>query len=277
MYLYKGIYKRSLLVRGELKMDNNVVESLIQVLEQEAKSYEYVLMLSKQKTDVIIKNKVTELENIVKTEHSLTIKLGKLEAMRENYIMNIAEFIKKDASNITISELIKYIEFKLAKRLKSIQEKIMSIIKELKKVNELNKELIKNSLDYLNFSLNLITTVGAVNNNYGNNGQISQGKKRNIFDLKLNRFGGHAMAVGFGSFEIARSGMSTSERALFVTGHNMSNVNTPGYVRQQAMVSTAPWQNVQDINGSYQLGTGVDIEQIRQLRNSFLDNIYRQE
>lgn len=81
------------------------------------------------------------------------------------------------------------------------------------------------------------------------------------------------MAMGFGSYEIARSGMFVNERALFVTGHNISNVNTPGFSRQQAMIATGPYQNC----GGFQLGLGADIQQIRQIRHQFLDNIYRDE
>jgi len=81
------------------------------------------------------------------------------------------------------------------------------------------------------------------------------------------------MAMGFGSYEIARSGMFVNERALFVTGHNISNVNTPGYSRQQAMIETGPYQNY----WKFQLGLGADIQEIRQIRHMFLDNIYRDE
>ncbi|TYQ15014.1 UNVERIFIED_CONTAM: flagellar hook-associated protein 1 FlgK [Acetivibrio alkalicellulosi] len=82
------------------------------------------------------------------------------------------------------------------------------------------------------------------------------------------------MAVGFASFEIARTGMYVNERGLFVTGHNISNVNTPGYVRQQAMITSGPYHNQ---NSQYQMGLGADIQQIRQIRHMFLDNIYRAE
>lgn len=81
------------------------------------------------------------------------------------------------------------------------------------------------------------------------------------------------MALGFGSLEIARSGLYVNERGLFVAGHNISNVNTPGYVRQQAMISTGNYQN--DVR--YQLGLGADIQKIRQIRHQFLDNVYRAE
>ena len=83
------------------------------------------------------------------------------------------------------------------------------------------------------------------------------------------------MGVGFASFEIPRSGMSANERGLYVTSHNISNANTPGYVRQQAIITSGPV--VSEDGGKFQYGLGADIQQIRQIRNSFLDNIYRQE
>ncbi|NJD03306.1 MAG: flagellar hook-associated protein FlgK, partial [Ruminiclostridium sp.] len=85
------------------------------------------------------------------------------------------------------------------------------------------------------------------------------------------------MSVSFTSYEIARSGLTVNERGLYVTGHNIANVNTQGYVRQQAMIKNGPLQTEFTRTGMVQLGLGADIEQIRQIRHSFLDNIYRQE
>ncbi len=78
---------------------------------------------------------------------------------------------------------------------------------------------------------------------------------------------------GFASYEIARSGLFASERALYVTGHNISNVNTAGFSRQQAILASA----TPDYSGKFPQGLGVTIEQIRQIRNTFLDNVYRAE
>ncbi len=85
------------------------------------------------------------------------------------------------------------------------------------------------------------------------------------------------MTVSFASYEIARTGLFVSERGLSVTGQNISNVNTPGYVRQQAMITSGPYENVFSKNNLYQYGLGADIEQVRQIRHTFMDNIYRQE
>jgi flagellar hook-associated protein 1 FlgK len=81
------------------------------------------------------------------------------------------------------------------------------------------------------------------------------------------------VAIGFSSLEVARSGLFVNERGLFVTGQNISNVDTPGYTRQQAIIATANYKD----NVTYQLGLGADIQKIRQVRHSFLDNVYRGE
>lgn len=85
------------------------------------------------------------------------------------------------------------------------------------------------------------------------------------------------MAIGFASYEIARSGLFVSERNLNVTGHNIANLNTTGYVRQQAILKDAGYQTLLSANGVQQIGMGAGIQEIRQIRHSFLDNIYRQE
>lgn len=85
------------------------------------------------------------------------------------------------------------------------------------------------------------------------------------------------MGVNFASYEIARSGLLVSERGLYVTGHNIANVNTAGYVRQQAMIKNAPYVSAPAREGFFQYGLGADIQEIRQIRHTFLDNIYRQE
>jgi flagellar hook-associated protein 1 len=85
------------------------------------------------------------------------------------------------------------------------------------------------------------------------------------------------MGSSLGSYEIARSGLYVNERGLFVTGHNIANASTPGYVRQQAMITTNHYETGYNKTGMYQIGLGADIQQTRQIRHIFLDNVYREE
>lgn len=80
------------------------------------------------------------------------------------------------------------------------------------------------------------------------------------------------MGLTYG-LDTALSGLSASQRALEVTGHNVSNLGTAGYSRQS--VELAPY-HTRSI-GNWKVEMGVDIQEIRQLRNVFTDNIYRSE
>lgn len=81
------------------------------------------------------------------------------------------------------------------------------------------------------------------------------------------------MAINFIGLDTAVSGMHSNQKSLEVTGHNISNLSTPGYTRQQAILQTA--QTRQIANSWLEMGTSV--QEIRQIRHTFLDNIYRNE
>ena len=69
------------------------------------------------------------------------------------------------------------------------------------------------------------------------------------------------------SLRIGLSGLQASQEAMSVIGHNIANVNTPGYSRQSAVLSTNPAQNV----GNILYGTGVTVSAVQSLRNQFLN------
>jgi len=81
------------------------------------------------------------------------------------------------------------------------------------------------------------------------------------------------MAINFLGLNTAVSGMSSNQKSLEVTGHNISNLGTLGFTRQQAVLQTA---HVRNIANSW-VEMGASVQEIRQIRNTFLDNIYRRE
>lgn len=83
----------------------------------------------------------------------------------------------------------------------------------------------------------------------------------------------------FGGFEIVKTGLFASQQALDLTGHNISNANTPGYTRQVIDLSEiAPPTTF----GMYDqwgkaIGRGVSVDGFRQIRDQYLDMQYRSE
>ena len=83
------------------------------------------------------------------------------------------------------------------------------------------------------------------------------------------------MANGMGSLYIGVSGLQSAQTALNTTAHNLSNVNSTGYTRQQTSFGTAIYLPVSGSSISGQYGLGVKIEDIRRVRNEFVDEAYR--
>lgn len=83
-----------------------------------------------------------------------------------------------------------------------------------------------------------------------------------------------------GSLYIGTSGLQTSQNALNTVGHNLTNADTTGYVRQQTMLGDRQYNTISIDATSIankQLGLGVNYSQIRQVRDVFLDKTYREE
>ncbi len=73
------------------------------------------------------------------------------------------------------------------------------------------------------------------------------------------------------------SGLSSSQSGLNTTGHNLANVETKGYVRQQQIQTDTHYVNLQSNSyGLQQIGIGTSVAAIRQVREEFLDKAYRQ-
>ena len=76
-----------------------------------------------------------------------------------------------------------------------------------------------------------------------------------------------------GSLYLGVSGLQTSNNALNTTGHNMSNLDTVGYTRQQVSQSARGYITISKSQSTswQQLGLGVNYSQTRQVRDFFLD------
>jgi flagellar hook-associated protein 1 FlgK len=83
---------------------------------------------------------------------------------------------------------------------------------------------------------------------------------------------------GMGSLYIGVSGLQTSQNALNTTAHNLANIGTKGYVRQQVVQSDTLYNTIKyGAVSQQQIGIGSTVAQVRQVRDVFLDQAYRLE
>lgn len=84
----------------------------------------------------------------------------------------------------------------------------------------------------------------------------------------------------FLGLEVARRGMATGRTGMDITGHNVANASTPGYTRQRAEQAAEFPYTLPSLGKpviALQMGTGVLVEQIKRIRDVFLDGQIRVE
>ncbi len=70
---------------------------------------------------------------------------------------------------------------------------------------------------------------------------------------------------------IGLSGLAANKTSLAVTGHNITNVNTPGFTRQETVQST----RVPQFSGAGYIGSGTTLVDVRRIYNEFLNTQVR--
>lgn len=84
------------------------------------------------------------------------------------------------------------------------------------------------------------------------------------------------MAGTMGRMYIGTSGLQAHQNAINTTAHNLTNLNTEGYSRQQVLLSDLAYQKLGYTKvGIKQTGLGTRVEETRTTRDRYLDNKYR--
>ena len=134
-----------------------LINELLVVLNDQAENYENLLGLSQEKHEVLVQNDVKSLQKITNVENIIVGNNQKLEKKRVKIIRDISMVLgrKEDEMTLTLlAELIKQQEEYAP--LVEVSQRLRSVVDQLKEANESNKTLLALSLDYVEFTMNLI-------------------------------------------------------------------------------------------------------------------------
>lgn len=160
------------------------IENLTNLLKEEEEIYSEILKLANKKTEMIAEDNIDEIEKLAKEEEEFIKKARILEYKREDEITKIEKNLEIEKITDLSSLLENIDDEKLRENLKQTQIKFKETLEELKRVNMINNTLIKDALEYITLSLNLITGATA-DNTYGKDAvDESQTQRRSMFDFK---------------------------------------------------------------------------------------------
>ena len=141
----------------------SLVENLITVLSEECDEYDIILGLARSKTPVIVAGNLDELARITEDEQSHADRLQNLDNTRSKVTADIANVLNRDVNELKLKTLIGLLERTPAeqKALSEVYDRLTGLTHELARVNEQNSELLKSSLELVDFELNLLNSLKA--------------------------------------------------------------------------------------------------------------------
>ena len=147
-----------------------LIDELVNTMSQENDIYRELIPIAEEKTRVIIKNDLDALQKITEQEQLTIEKINALEKKREEVVVNIGTVLSRDPKELNMKALIKIMDKqpKEQKELSRIHDELDVNLRRLVTINDRNKELINQSLEMIEFNMNLIqsTRMAPGVNNY---------------------------------------------------------------------------------------------------------------
>lgn len=168
----------------------SLMEELVSVLQEETKIYEDLLVVSDEKTAVIVKNDIGKLQEIVDKEQETIDVITALERKREEIVRNIAMVVNRKPDTLTVADIIRMLDKQpqVQKELAVVHKQIRSVVERLQQMNHHNRELLERSLEMTEFNINLLQSMNqapeTANYNMGAYSGSQMGVSQSMFDTK---------------------------------------------------------------------------------------------
>ena len=139
----------------------SLIDNLITVLQSENDEYRALLELSLDKTGIIVKGDPDALTAIVEKEQVIVERINALEKKRTEATKDIAIVLNRDPKTLTLGKLTELLagQKRECDALKDIHDKLSATMSSMVKVNEHNKVLLQESIDMIQFEMNLIQSM----------------------------------------------------------------------------------------------------------------------
>lgn len=136
----------------------SLIDELISVLGEECEEYRKLTDISSKKTKVIVRQDLEELQKITALEQEHTGTLINLEKKREEVAGDIAMVLNQNESDLTVKDIINILkdQKEVQGRLTAVHDELRQTLKNFSMVNEINKNLIRESMELIDFNLNFI-------------------------------------------------------------------------------------------------------------------------
>jgi flagellar biosynthesis/type III secretory pathway chaperone len=154
-------------------------ENLISIMEKLLKLHQSLYELSAKKTDIVIKGDMDALNQILRDEQAHITAINQFESERQK----CAEVILPGMDKPTISECIEAVDGAEKDTLIQLRTDLLEIVSKIREKNELNQQMIHQSLQFVHLTMNLVAPQ-PMDFNYGPHAGKTIGPSPGLFNSK---------------------------------------------------------------------------------------------
>ena len=133
---------------------SSLVSQLIEAINRESKCLEKFLTLLSEEQKFLVENDVDSLRSSIGDQEKAIRDARKLEDERIKLTDSLAEKLKIDKREVNISKLIELVEESYSTKLRELQNTLSSLYAKLERQRKKNDFLIKQSMKYVDRSIN---------------------------------------------------------------------------------------------------------------------------
>lgn len=135
-----------------------IIYELIDVLEEQKECYEGLNQLAKYKEQAVVSKEISFLEEVTNTEEQFIGRLSILDKKREVLMKDISMVTGMREQEVTVTAIAEKLkgQEEVTRQLIKVRNEIKEQLEELKRQSELNKEVIGQSLEFVDFMVNAI-------------------------------------------------------------------------------------------------------------------------
>lgn len=162
-------------------------QAVIELLRDLNAAHEELIEIENLKTKALTRNDTDELVKHIQRQTKLVKKVSDLEQRRMDQTRRWFEQNDFDEERFTLNDLIQMTpNYREKEELSRLREQLREQVDELRRLNELNEQLIEQSLSYIQFSLRLFARDPHENITYGRNKEheIAPSVRSGFFDSR---------------------------------------------------------------------------------------------
>ena len=139
----------------------SLMDDLTQVLENETVEYKKLIELSDNLRKALIESDVSTVEQMTAAQEEVSNGIQSLESRRARIMNDIAVVLNKKPEELKVSMLEETLAGQpvLKERLAAVRTELKQTMDELKRVNHTNQTLLRQSMELLEFDLNLFRSM----------------------------------------------------------------------------------------------------------------------